>query len=355
MEFTKIRHIIFFGILALISIVFLYMIKPFAYPIFWAAVIAIIFNPLYKKILKYLKFKSLSAGLTIAAIFITLIIPLALVGTLLAAESIDLYNTIGNNKEQIASSFQDITSWIKNIPVATNIQIDNQFWAEKFSDISKAPASLIFTNVKNLTQNSVVFIAMFVLMFYTLFFFLRDGDKMLKYLMHLCPIGDRYEKILYKKFTSTTSATLKGTVVVGIVQGMLGALLFLVTGVDGAFIWGLLMVLASILPPFGTALIWFPAGMFMLATGRVWEGLTILAFGFLVISVIDNFIRPILVGKDTQMHPVIVLFSTLGGLLMFGISGLVVGPVIASLFMTFWDMYDDYFQKELSENNQDGL
>jgi len=355
MDFAKLRHIIFFGFLVAVTAIFLYMIRPFAYPIFWAAIIAGIFHPVYKFIIKHLKNANLSSTLTLIIVFIVIIIPLTLIASLVVAESVQFYGTIDNNSQKIGEVVQNTTNWIRYNPYTTQLHVDKQFWTEKISQGSQMIAEFVFNAAKAITQNSLIFLVKFVLMFYTLFFFVRDGEKMLKFIMHLCPLGDKYEKLLYKKFTSTASATMKGTLIVGGIQGALGAILFWLTGMEGFLIWGIIMAAASIIPPFGTGIIWLPIGIFMLLTGDIWQGVIILATGFLVISTIDNLIRPILIGKDTAMHPIIVLFSTLGGLLIFGVSGLVIGPVIAALFMAFWEMYDHYYQNQLCKNNEDGI
>ncbi|MBU0546409.1 AI-2E family transporter [Patescibacteria group bacterium] len=352
MNFSKLRHALFFGILGLITIVFLYMIRPFAYPIFWAAIIAGIFYPLHKRLTRLVKNKNFSAILTLIVVFFLIVIPLLSIGTLLVSESLDVYASVENNRSQIGSSLVKFADKIQKNPLATRLNIDEKFWVDKFAETTKTVTSYIFITLKNLTQNSLTFMAMFIFMFYALFFFLRDGKKILTFLMHLCPLGDKYEKILYYKFTSTARATLKGTIIVGSIQGILGGLLFYVTGVEAAFIWAIIMAALSVIPPLSSAIIWLPAGIIMLVTGNIWEGILILSFGALVISSIDNLLRPILVGRDAEMHPLLVLFSTLGGLVMFGVSGFIIGPIIASLFMAFWEMYDHYYQEELCNNKE---
>ncbi len=355
MDFSKIRHIIFFCLLALATLAFLYMIRPFAYPILWAAITAGVIYPLFKWLNKKIRRPNLSAVLTATAALVLIVLPLFLISTMIISESIDLYNAIDNNRSQINSTVQDAMAWVRHNPFTAQFNIDDRFWMEKFSEITKTVTNFIFTSVKDLTQNSLAFIAMLVIMFYTLFFFLRDGEKMLNYLMHLCPLGDKYEKMLYKKFASTARATLKGTVIVGCIQGALGGLLFGLVGIQGAVIWGLFMAALSVIPPLSSSVIWLPAGIIMLLSGQIWQGVVILAFGTLVISTIDNFLKPVLIGKDTQMHPVLVLFSTLGGILLFGISGFVIGPILTSLLLAFWEMYEHYYSKELCQNNQNGL
>lgn len=348
MDFAKIRQIVFFSSLTIVSIVFLYLIRPFAFPLFWAAIIAGLFYPVYTRLNNRIKFPNVSSAITLIIIAFVILIPLSAIGTLLVGQSIDLYNSLDNNRSSINTSIQNITNWAQNNPFTTKLHIDQKIWIEKMSEVTRVVVNFIFDGLKDWTQNSIAFLAQTVIMFYALFFFLRDGKKMLKYLMHLCPLGDDREILLYEKFTSTVSATLKGTVVVGMIQGTIGSILFWACGIQGAAVWGLMMAIASILPPFGTGIIWLPAGIIMIITGNITTGLIILATGVLVIGTIDNFLRPILVGKDIQMHPVLILISTLGGLLIFGITGIVIGPVITSVFLAFWQIYEHMFKKQLS-------
>lgn len=168
--------------------------------------------------------------------------------------------------------------------------------------------------------------------------------------MRFYPLGKGREKILYQRFAAAAKTTLKTTLIIGGIQGSLGGLIFFLTGVEGALIWGVVMIFAAIIPLVGCAIIWAPTGIFMLVSGHTWEGLVILAFGLLIITTIDNILRPLLIGRDVQIHPLLIFLSTLGGILAFGFSGFVIGPIIVSLLMTIWDMYDQYYRKELSED-----
>ena len=172
----------------------------------------------------------------------------------------------------------------------------------------------------------------------------------MKKIMYILPLGNRYEKMLYEKFTSAASSTIKGGLIISVVQGTLGGLLFWITGVPGAMIWGLAMAVLATIPVTGTYLVWMPVGLIKIITGQWLVGFIILLMGLLVVSTVDNILRPILVGKDLRMHPVLVLFSTLGGLVVFGLTGFVLGPVIAALCQSFWELYEHYYQNELSKN-----
>ncbi len=347
-SFARMQSGFFVGIILLLGTVALYLIKPFAYPIFWAAVVAVTFYPLFQWIEKHIKLRSASAAITVLLVIVILFMPLILMSLLLVQESASLYTQISNGG--LFGSAAELTSRLEHSFAAPLVQLIQSQWDNYAASAAKSLSSAVFSNVRALTSNSLRFVFLSFLMLYSLFYFLRDGKRMLIRLMHLSPLGDTYENMLYQRFTSTARATLKSTVIIGGIQGLLGTLLFAATGVEGVLIWGIVMTILSIIPAIGSFVVWFPAGLFMLATGAVWQGLTILIVGSVVISNIDNLLRPPLIGKDTQMHPILVLFSTLGGLVLFGISGFVIGPVLMSLFLAVVSMYDHYYNKELKHN-----
>lgn len=344
------RNYLFLFSLALVTVLFIFTIKPFIFPIFWAAVIASLFYPIFKKFNAFFNFKhpSISSLFTLILVVAVIILPLSLLGTILVRESINVYESI--NRGQLNNLVKNFSDFIQNNSVLSGLNIDNEMVTQRLNDAGRSIINFIYNSAKAFTQSSVEFAVLFILMLYTLFYFLRDGDKFLKKLIHLIPLGDRYEKMLFDKFTATTSATIKGTLVVGGIQGLLGALLFALTGVPSPLILGILMALLALIPASGAFIVWAPVGIIMLATGNIWQGVVIVVFGMLVISTIDNILRPLLVGKDLQMHPVIILFTTLGGIALFGISGFIIGPVIAALFQSFWEIYEHYYRNELSKN-----
>ncbi len=342
------RSAFFIGLIVLFAIAVLYVIRPFFYPIFWAATIAVLFYPVYEGMLKHLKRPGMSAGLCVALVIVVILLPLALIGVLVVNESIDLYQTV--TRGNLFTSVEQVATRLEDTSVGPYIiQIQEQ-WTAYAQSATKTISLFLLEQIKNITQNSLKFIFLLFMTLYTLFFLLKDGKRLLERIQHLSPLGNTYEEMLYKRFTSTTKATLKSTLIVGGVQGTLGGILFWVTGIEGALVWGIIMTALSIIPAIGSFIIWLPAGIIMLALGNVWQGLTILLVGALLISTIDNFLRPPLVGKDIQMHPLFVLFSTLGGLFLFGISGFIIGPVISALFLSIISIYDYYYKNELQKN-----
>lgn len=350
MDFSRLRNIVFFGILGIISIVFLYLIKPFALPIFWAAVIASLFYPVFKKLKEKIKLENISVLITLFLVFIIIIIPLATIGSLLIKESIEIYSAVNSQKSQLVKNVSDTVGWLKNNHLTQSLDINENTVIEKVSEIAKTVTAYLFNSIKKITQNSVIFLAMLLIMFYTLFYFIRDGDKLLKKLMYLSPLGDKSELMLYQKFTATAKAAIKGTLVVGAIQGTLGGIMFWIAGIDGAVIWAIIMILASIVPGVGSSIVWLPAAIIMLILGNTWQGIFMIIMGMFLIGTIDNVLRPILIGKDSSIHPLLILFSTLGGIALFGISGFVIGPIITALFLSLWEMYAHHYRKELGNN-----
>lgn len=346
-NFNTMRSAFFFGLIVILGIGMLYLITPFLYPIFWAAVIAVMFYPIYTWLRTHSRMPKVSSLITILIVTAVLFLPLTFVVLMLVSESIDLYQhaSQGNFFETLNST----KNYLEQTPLAPLVdQIQSQ-WTVYASNAGQYVGKFLFDNVSNLTQNSLRFVFMFFIMLYSLYYFFTDGPRMLKRLMHLSPLGDKYEELLYERFTSTTRATLKSTLIIGGIQGLIGGLLFWITGIPSAFVWGVMMVVVAVIPAIGPAIILLPAGIIVLALGQFWPAIVLLV-GSVVISAIDNLLRPPLVGKDTQMHPLVVLFSTLGGIILFGVSGFVIGPIIAALFLSIISIYDYYYKKELANN-----
>ena len=183
-------------------------------------------------------------------------------------------------------------------------------------------------------------------MLYLLFFFLRDGRKLIDLIIQIFPLDDSQERFLLSKFAEVSRATIKGTLVVGMVQGTIGGITFAMLGIQSAVFWGVVMTLLSILPAIGSALVWLPAAVYLITNGMIAEGIILIAVGALVIGMVDNILRPILVGRDTKMPDYLILLSTLGGLAMIGISGFVLGPLIAAFFLAIWSMFAKQYNSD---------
>jgi predicted PurR-regulated permease PerM len=219
----------------------------------------------------------------------------------------------------------------------------------KAGELVGSTSAFIFSALSATTRATAVFIFHFVVLLYTMFFFLTGGPALLRGILAYLPLTDADKQRMLDTFVSVTRATIKGTILTGAAQGLLGGLAFWTLGIDGAIFWGTIMTVLSIIPGIGSALVWLPAAIILLTMGEVWRGIALVAFGGIVIASVDNLLRPLLVGRDTQMHELLIFFSTLGGLLMFGVMGFIVGPILAALFVTVWEMFGTAFRSSLAE------
>jgi len=347
---VKNSNILFSVILGGVTLLFLYLLKPFFFPIFWAAVIAGIFHPLYRRINRRMNSPTLSTVIIFLVIAVLILLPAGIVGKLVFNESLQLYETLSPGAKNINRSFDIIIVAIADNPLAKLFHVNKAFLSAKTAEVARSVTNYIFVNLTALTQNTFALLVQFAIMLYTLFFFIRDGDNFLRMAMRIFPLGMGRERLLYDRFRVTARSTLKVTLIIGGIQGILGGIVFFITNIEGALIWGLLMILMAIVPVVGCSIIWVPAGLLMLLTGHIWEGVLILVFGLAVISTIDNVLRPILIGKDVEMHPLLIFLSTLGGIILFGFSGFVIGPIITSMLLAIWEMYDEFYQKETPQS-----
>ena len=341
------QNAFFIGLLLLVSAAFVALLAGYFEPIFWAVTVGVIFLPVQHYLERKLHGRtSVAAVITVILIFFTVLVPAMLIASAVVKEAAELYASIQRGEIDPGGALrwmQDVTPRLAEF--ATRIGIDVEELPQKLSTAAIKGSQFVGALALTAGQNVARFMVMFFLMLYLLFFVLRDGDRLLEQIIHALPLGDNRERALFAKFAEMARATIKGTLVVGLVQGFLGAVMFWSLGIDGAVFWGVVMVLLSVLPLIGASLVWIPAAIFLLVSGAYIKAFIIVVVGVLVIGLVDNVLRPILVGRDTKMPDYLILLSTLGGLTMFGISGFVIGPIIASLFLAIWVM----FQAEYGE------
>lgn len=347
MEFKKIQTIAFFALLIGVAIIFYRIVEPYLFALFWAAVISAVFYPMYKALLKRIKQKNITALLSVVIVMLVVLIPFSAILGLVINQGIETYNYL-NNPETVANAQQTAQEWV-DLPVVQRLIGDVDI-SERIKGASSTIASTGLQWLKTGSTNTLLALVQLLVMLYSLYYFFKDGEDWLKRLMHLLPFGDKNEEVLYEKFASTGKATLKGTILLGGLQGTLGGILFAIVGIPSAAFWGLIMIVLSIIPAVGAFLVWFPAAIYLLATGSIWQGIVLIAGG-IVIGLLDNLLRPPLVGRDIQMHPMVILFSTIGGLTLFGVSGVVVGPIIAAFFLAIIQMYETKYKKELDSSH----
>jgi predicted PurR-regulated permease PerM len=285
--------------------------------------------------------RTLSALLTLLIILTIVILPLILLGGLLLEEAVNIYQRVQSGEinfgEYFRRLFEALPSWVTDLLDRfdlTNLGVMQERLSSGFMKTSQFLAA----QALSIGQNTFDFVVNLFIMLYLLFFLLRDGDDLTRRIRNAMPLHAEQQHDLFTKFTAVIRATVKGNIVVAIVQGALGGMIFWVLGVHAPLLWAVLMTVLSLLPAVGSALIWLPVAVYFLVSGAIWQGVVLIAFGVVVIGLVDNVLRPILVGKDTKMPDYVVLISTLGGIAIFGLNGFVIGPVIAAMFMAVWDI-----------------
>lgn len=338
---SKLEDRAFLAFLVIVSILFFVILKPFFGAIFWAALLALLFFPLQRRLLRrFPKRLNLVSLLTLILILLIVVIPLLLLVAGLAQEGAKLYQKLQSGEIQLQGFFDRFWTSVPAMErLLARLGMDWTQVREQLSQGAMAGSQFLATQAFNIGQGTIRFSLSLVLMIYLLFFFLRDGERLVEWVIRAVPLGDRRERLLFARFADMAHATIKGNLIVAIVQGSLGGLLFWVLGLEGALLWGVVMTVLSLLPVVGSFMVWGPVGIYFLLTGDLVRGLIMLAFGALVISVVDNILRPILVARDTQMPDYLVLLSTLGGIALYGINGFVIGPAIATLFLAFWQIF----------------
>ena len=343
MNSPQLQRGVFLALLFAVTAAFVWVLMPFFGAVMWGVALAILFTPLYNLLLKKMpKRRTLAAMATLAICLVIVILPLALVGVSLVQEVALVAQNIRSGQINFANYFQQILAalprWLLNLLERFNLG-DMAAWEARITAGAAEGSQLVAGKALTIGQNTFDFLVSFFVMLYLLFFLLRDGAPLSKKVRDALPLAKPHTHYLLNKFTTVIRATIKGNVAVAIAQGTIGGLSFFFLGVQGALLWAVLMAFLSLLPAVGAALIWGPVAIYFLATGHFWQGGVLIFVGVFVIGLVDNILRPLLVGKDTQMPDYIVLMSTIGGIAVFGINGFVIGPLIAALFMAAWDLF----------------
>jgi len=337
-------YILFLAFVLLVTVSFFLLIKDFLLACFWAIILAVVFDPVYQRFRLYFKNSEiLPLFLTMMMIILVFVIPLLTITLMITEESTIFYQKIQSGEINPQVYFQETLALL--LPKFNKLSHIQALSVEQISvsvgDSFTQAVKYIAQQLPALTQNLLNLIVQFVLAFYILFFLLRDGNLLIRKLISLVPIGDNIETELFERFTSVAKATVKGGLIVAVIQGSIGGLLFWFVGIPAAFLWGMLMIVLSLLP-IGSTLIWGPAAVILLLQGQTLKAAIVFTVGILVIGMTDNFLRPRLIGKDSKMSDYLVLVSTLGGLTWFSLTGFVLGPIIAALFVTCWEIMGKY-------------
>jgi predicted PurR-regulated permease PerM len=350
MKSDNTTRLVLIALLVFISIMFFRMIHDMVMSLFMAAILAGLFNGLYRRLAAIFgRRRALAAVITELILVVAILLPLGAMTGLITAQAIKVSNTVGPWIRENLSEPDELTRRLQSLPFYDNIEPYRETILNKAGAVAGSVSGWLVNALGDATMGTVHFVFHFFVMLYALYFFLIHGRAVLDKILWYLPLEDREEQRMLSKFLSVTRATLKGTLMIGFLQGALGGLAFLVAGVHGWAFWAAVMVVLSVIPGLGTALVWIPAVVWMAMDGRWGMAIGQTLFFMLVVSTVDNFIRPRVVGRDTQMPDLLVFLSTLGGLTLFGAVGFVIGPIVGALFVTVWEIYGETFKDVLPE------
>lgn len=328
--------------LALITIALVLVVSSFIGALLWAALAALLFQPMFRRVLaRWPARRNMAAALTLLLITVAVVIPAMIVGSLVVDQAAGVYQQIGSGQIDFARYFEQIygalPSRVQRLLDGAGFNSFERVQAQLTHAISSS-ASQLTRSALSIGANAAAFLLAFGVGLYATFFLLRDGERIGAACVRALPLEPAIARRLAEKFVAVVRATIKGSGVVALVQGALGAVTFWIVGLPAALLWGTLMAIAALLPAVGPAIVWAPVAVYMLATGAIWQAVVVILSGVLVIGLADNILRPILVGRDTGIPDWLVLVTTLGGIDLVGLSGIVVGPLAGALFITGWQI-----------------
>jgi predicted PurR-regulated permease PerM len=336
-----------------ISIAFLALIQSFLLTILLAAIFAGVAHPIYLRLQRLLRGSRVLASLcTLILLLALVIVPLlGLVGAV-ANEALQISENVRPWIERTLQEPSALNAYVARIPFVEEVEPIRAELLTRGGELVGNLGAFLFKTLSATTRGTVVFFFHFFILLYAMFFFLMDGKRMLQASLAYLPLTEADTQRMLDRFTSVTRATLKGTILIGVLQGALTGLAFWVLGIEGAIFWTTLMIVLSIIPGVGIALVWVPAAIVLMVQGAIAQGIGLAIFCSLIVGSVDNVLRPRLVGRDTKMHDLLILFSTLGGIFVFGVTGFIVGPIIAALFITVWEIFGSAFRDVLPEGSE---
>ena len=333
-----------------ISALFFSMIHQFLMAIFLAGLFSALARPVYRRLnIMFNGHRHLASVTTLLLMVFVVLIPLLLLVGIIVAQAINVGQTVTPWLKQTLEQPDVLSAYLQHLPFYEELKPYREVILEKVGKLVGTLSKWVVGGLSQVTLGTANFLFMTFVFLYTMYFLQMDGDKLIRKILYYLPLNSEDENLMLDKFTSVTRATIKGTMLIGILQGGLAGGAFAVAGIENAVFWGTVMAVLSIIPSVGSALVWIPASIILIMQGSVGAGVGLLLFCGIVVGSLDNVLRPILVGKDTKMHELMIFFGTLGGIMMFGIAGIFIGPLIASLFVTIWELYGIAFQDYLPE------
>ncbi|NLD99510.1 MAG: AI-2E family transporter [Fibrobacter sp.] len=322
----------------------------FIRPVLLGVSFTIIFYPLYLLVLKILKgHKTPSSIITCIMLLFGLLVPLYMTSHLFIVEIINLYNSAGPQIQELFEKGRqsELFGHLTNSSIFKKLSLIQIDWVALFQNLLQRIAALVTILINRTSAGVFGLVTDIAVAFFTMFYFFIDGKRLLSQIRYIIPLNKNYIDLIYTRFNLISKAAILGTLVIGLIQGSVGAVTLLIFGVKNWLVWGFITVIMAIIPLLGTWTVLVPAGIIQIIIGNLWQGIGILLMSFIVVSNLDNLIRPRLVGHNARMHDLMIFFATLGGLGFFGVTGIIIGPIIASFFFAMLDIYKMQFQKEL--------
>lgn len=328
---------------------FVYMVRSFLIPVLLAAVFTALFYPMYDWLLKITKQRAgLSAFTCCMVLLLGLLVPVYVLADLISREALAFYASAGQKlREIIAQGDAGLLGQIKNSVWVQRLGLDQVDWQAELQNFAKTASTMLFDFLNKTSASTFDLVTNLFVTLFTMYYFFKEGPGLIQRMKFLMPLDDAYEDALIQRFASVSKATLKGTLVIAIAQGVLGGITLWLFGISSPLLWGMVMVVLSVIPMVGAWLVLYPLALVQILIGHTWQGVAIFIIGALIIGNIDNLLRPKLVGRDAGMHDLLIFFSTLGGISVFGVMGFILGPVLAALFLTILDIYAIEFKAHL--------
>ena len=348
---TNLRTAFVLLLVSAVTALFLAVTWPFFKPLLLGALLAGLFHPLYRWITRLLGGRaSLGAAVTLLVLFVLGLGPVSAFLGIVLQQALTMSDQAipWLNQHLGAATTFNVHDWlVQRFPALAKYVPSQEQLLEQIGTAAKTAGAFVVSFAAGMTATTATFLLNLFVMLYAMFFFFRDGHKILERIFYYTPLSDEDETRMFTQFASITRATVKGTLVIGIIQGALAGIAFWVAGIEGAALWGTIMTILSIIPGIGAALVWVPAVIILFITGQHLAAILLAAWCAAVVGTVDNFLRPVLVGRDAKMPDLLILIGTLGGLFLFGPIGFIVGPIVCGLFLTVWDIYGATFREIL--------
>ncbi len=355
-ESSRFRRTFLLALVTVVSGLFLWMISGFLMPLLLAAIACGIVSPLYRWLLRKTGGRETLASLISIVLVLVLIVgPLMGLAGIVTSQALRVSAAVRPQIEKAAGTTISLMEYVPDwLPFREELASHQGKIAEAIRTGAAKAGAFLFSKLSAMAKGTAGFFFDLCIMLYAMFVFFVHGSALLERIKYYIPLPDRDTDLLFRMFTSVSRATLKGTLIIGIIQGVLGGIGLAVAGIQGAAFWGTLMAVLSIVPGIGIFLVWGPAAIYLIAVGKVGSGVALAVYSGAFVGTIDNFLRPRLVGKEAKLPDLMILLGTFGGLVLFGAPGLVIGPMIAALFVTVWEFYGRTFKDALVETQPAG-